>query len=153
MPWALTTCLPPPSLPHLPYPCLQMGVAGDGSSSVVDSQLRVHGVAGLRVVDASVLPKIPGELLAGGGGRGQPARPPVLVVLELPQAAGEARGSPSRTGHRPLCMSLTQPCVPAACAGGQVAAPVVMVAERAAAMLAGQDVLGTGPAAPALVAA
>jgi choline dehydrogenase len=37
-----------------------MGVAGDGSS-VVDSQLRVHGVAGLRIVDASVLPKIIGE--------------------------------------------------------------------------------------------
>lgn len=75
----------------------KMGVAGDGSS-VVDSQLRVHGVAGLRIVDASVLPKI---------------------------------------------------------IGGQVGAPVVMVAERAAAMLAGQDVLGTGPAgaAPALVAA
>jgi choline dehydrogenase len=43
-----------------PCPALQMGVAGD-SSSVVDSQLRVHGVAGLRVVDASVLPKIIGE--------------------------------------------------------------------------------------------
>lgn len=38
---------------------VQMGNAGD-SSSVVDNQLRVHGVEGLRVVDASVVPKIPG---------------------------------------------------------------------------------------------
>ncbi|KAL4424367.1 hypothetical protein ABPG75_001668 [Micractinium tetrahymenae] len=73
----------------------KMGAA-DGSS-VVDSHLRVHGVDGLRVVDASVIPGIP---------------------------------------------------------GGQTAAPTVMVAERAAALITGQtSIASSAAAAPTPVAA
>ena len=40
-----------------PVGTCRMGPAGD-PRSVVDAQLRVHGIAGLRVVDASVMPTI-----------------------------------------------------------------------------------------------
>lgn len=37
-----------------------MGPDGDMERSVVDSRFRVHGTSGLRVVDASVFPRVPG---------------------------------------------------------------------------------------------
>lgn len=40
--------------------------------SVVDSHLRVHGIKGLRVIDSSVMPKIPG----GQGGA------PTIMIAE-----------------------------------------------------------------------
>ncbi|MEO0061998.1 MAG: Oxygen-dependent choline dehydrogenase [Pseudomonadota bacterium] len=33
---------------------------GSGPNAVVDAELRVHGIAGLRVVDASIMPDVPG---------------------------------------------------------------------------------------------
>ena len=33
---------------------------GDDTTSVVDPRLRVHGIMGLRVADASVMPQVPG---------------------------------------------------------------------------------------------
>jgi choline dehydrogenase-like flavoprotein len=43
---------------HHPCGTCRMGAAGDGA--VVDGELRVHGIAGLRVVDASVMPDLVG---------------------------------------------------------------------------------------------
>jgi choline dehydrogenase len=40
------------------HPVGTCAMGPDASSSVVDSRLRVHGVAGLRVIDASVFPRI-----------------------------------------------------------------------------------------------
>jgi choline dehydrogenase len=40
---------------HHPSSSCAMGI---GSNSVVDPQLRVHGVAGLRVADASIMPSV-----------------------------------------------------------------------------------------------
>lgn len=43
---------------HHPVGTCRMGLASD-EMAVVDAQARVHGVAGLRVVDASIMPDIP----------------------------------------------------------------------------------------------
>ena len=42
-----------------PIGTCRIGAAGD-PGAVVDAQLRVHGIAGLRVVDASVMPTLVG---------------------------------------------------------------------------------------------
>jgi len=44
---------------------------GSDQIAVVDEQLRVHGVAGLRVVDASVMPRVP---------RGHTNAPTIMVA-------------------------------------------------------------------------
>jgi choline dehydrogenase len=41
------------------HPCGTCRIGRDEGDSVVDSRLRVHGVRGLRVVDASAFPSIP----------------------------------------------------------------------------------------------
>lgn len=45
----------------LPYfhPCCSCRMGESRADSVVDKQLRVHGVSGLRIADASVAPRIP----------------------------------------------------------------------------------------------
>jgi 4-pyridoxate dehydrogenase len=56
---------------HHPCGTCRMGVAGD-AGAVVDAQLRVHGIDGLRVVDASVFPD-----LVGGN-----INAPVIMIAE-----------------------------------------------------------------------
>ncbi len=58
-----------------------------GRGAVVNAELKVHGVDGLRVVDASVFPKIPG---------GQTGAPTVMVAE---RAAAMMRGKASVTGE------------------------------------------------------
>ena len=60
----------------------RMGLASD-PQSVVDAQLRVHGVDGLRVVDASVMPdQVGGNIHA-----------PVVMIAE--KASDLMRGRPA----------------------------------------------------------
>ena len=41
------------------HPCGTCRMGTDSKTSVVDARLKVHGVAGLRIADASVFPSIP----------------------------------------------------------------------------------------------
>ena len=58
-------------------------MSDDGDDAVVDSELRVHGIEGLRVVDASVMPVIPG---------GNTNAPTVMIAE---RAADLIRGRPA----------------------------------------------------------
>jgi choline dehydrogenase len=79
-----------------------MGRAGD-PRAVVDSDFRVHGTRGLRVVDASVFPRIPGFFIVTA----------VYMVAEKASAAllADATGPPpARVGpRRVLSLRLPRP--------------------------------------------
>jgi len=45
------------------HACGTCAMGPEGTDAVVDSRFRVHGVAGLRVVDASIFPRIPGYFI------------------------------------------------------------------------------------------
>ncbi len=68
-------------------------MSDEGEDAVVDSRLRVHGLQGLRVVDASVMPVIP------GGNTNAPTimiaeRAADLIRGRTPDSATAPQGSP-----------------------------------------------------------
>ncbi len=71
---------------------------GTGPTAVVDPQLRVHGVQGLRVVDASVMPTIPGaNTNAATVMIAEKASDMILGLPPLPARSADARTPPGAT--------------------------------------------------------
>ncbi len=71
---------------------------GPGPMDVVDAQLRVHGVQGLRVVDASVMPRITSGNTQRPHGDGAPRRRWICCAPAPPEAtwAASAAKAPPR---------------------------------------------------------
>lgn len=59
----------------------RMGVSPQDGSVVSSSTLKVHGVEGLRIIDASVMPRIPG---------GQTGAPTVMIAEKVAHAMTQA---------------------------------------------------------------
>jgi choline dehydrogenase-like flavoprotein len=63
-------------------------VMGSDRMAVVDAKLRVHGISGLRVIDASVMP----TLISGN------TNAPVMMIAEKAAAMIKAEARIARTG-------------------------------------------------------
>ena len=65
---------------------------GSGEDAVVDAELRVRGVDGLRVVDASVMPAVP---------RGNTNAPTIMIAEKAADLIGAPPMTPALTGAAP----------------------------------------------------
>lgn len=91
----MTTCAPTSVRPWRRWAIRQARARWDAGDSVVDSELRVHGIEGLRVVDASVMPTIT---------RGN-TNAPVIMIAEKASDTILDRAIASRTEVSGVAMS------------------------------------------------